>query len=232
MQRKKTLLPQWLDRNRSGAIVDRRFGEDDPTMTPEEKALQRFTFERQRKASKSSLFNLGDNEDGEAATGGTLLTHYGQNLDEVRGALADQEDLFHKSLTTRHIPEIADPAPEADTASRKRRSKAEIMEEVIAKSKAYKVSVSANFAQFSHCEANSLRYSTSDRKRSMKTRRSDTPSTMTWPAYAASSVHPIVASILPEPACASRQASHPPHQHPTILPTLQPHQLPRPAHPC
>ncbi|KAK9897630.1 Nop14-like protein [Cystobasidium minutum MCA 4210] len=133
--RKKTLLPQWLDRNRTGAIVDRRFGEDDPTMTPEEKALQRFTFERQRKASKSSLFNLGDNED---AGSGTLLTHYGQNLDDVRGALADQEDLFQKSVTTRHIPELAEPTPDADSSSRKRRSKAEIMEEVIAKSKAYK----------------------------------------------------------------------------------------------
>lgn len=140
-QRRKTLLPQWLDRNRAGAVVDRRFGEDDPTMTPEERALQRFTFERQRKASKSSLFTLNDNDDenGAEGSGSTLLTHYGQNLSDVRGALADQEDLFQKSSTPRRIPDLDEPAADADPASRRKKTKAEVMEEVMAKSKAYKV---------------------------------------------------------------------------------------------
>lgn len=34
-------------RNKAGGIVDRRFGENDPTMTPEEKMLERFTKEKQ-----------------------------------------------------------------------------------------------------------------------------------------------------------------------------------------
>lgn len=105
-------------------------------MTPEERALQRFTFERQRKASKSNLFNLGNDDDDASPSGGSLLTHYGQNLDDVRGALADQEDLFQKSLTQRHIPEVPE---ETDEPSRRKKSKAEVMEEVIAKSKMYKV---------------------------------------------------------------------------------------------
>lgn len=109
-------------------------------MTPEEKALQRFSFERQRKASKSSLFTLNDNDDGAEATGTNLLTHFGQNLSDVRGALADQEDLFQKSMTVRRIPDVEEPSAEAESASRRKKTKAEVMEEVMAKSKAYKVS--------------------------------------------------------------------------------------------
>lgn len=117
-------------------------------MTPEEKALQRFTFERQRKASRSSLFNLDDNDDipsGPAGTG-ELLTHYGKNLDSVRGSLADQEDLFQKSLTVtpaaaRHLEDVDEVIKADGTGSQqhRKRSRAEIMEEVMAKSKMYKV---------------------------------------------------------------------------------------------
>ena len=56
-----------------GGIVDRRFGENDPTMTPEERMLERFTRERQR-ASKSDAFNLEDEDE---------LTHYGQSLSKL-----------------------------------------------------------------------------------------------------------------------------------------------------
>jgi nucleolar protein 14 len=68
--------------------VDRRFGENDPTMTPEERMLERFTRERQR-ASKASVFNLDDDVE---------LTHYGQSLsnlddfDDVDLGLDDEED--------------------------------------------------------------------------------------------------------------------------------------------
>ena len=53
--------------------MDRRFGENDATMTPEERMLERFTRERQRTA-KTSLFNLEDEEE---------LTHYGQSLSKL-----------------------------------------------------------------------------------------------------------------------------------------------------
>lgn len=131
--RKRTLLPQYLDRDRSGGIVDRRFGEDNPTLTPEERALQRFTLERQRKAAKNSLFNLGDNE--EAENGGDddrlTLTHYGQSLADVRVALPDQEDFFKRSSEQQQDSQ-------EDAPSQRKKSRAEIMEEVIAKSKAHK----------------------------------------------------------------------------------------------
>jgi nucleolar protein 14 len=53
-----------------GGIVDRRFGENDPSMSVEERMLERFTRERQR-SSKGVAFNLEDEDE---------LTHYGQSL--------------------------------------------------------------------------------------------------------------------------------------------------------
>ena len=50
--------------------MDRRFGENDPTMPLEERMLERFTRERQR-ASRGAMFNIEDEEE---------LTHYGQSL--------------------------------------------------------------------------------------------------------------------------------------------------------
>jgi nucleolar protein 14 len=72
-QRTKTLLKEYQDKDRSGGISDRRFGENDPTMAPEERMLERFTRERQRE-SKGVLFNLEEEDE---------LTHYGQSLSKL-----------------------------------------------------------------------------------------------------------------------------------------------------
>lgn len=72
-QRTKTLLKEYQDKDRTGRILDHRFGEDDPSMTPEERMLERFTRERRRE-SKAALFNLEEEEE---------LTHYGQSLSKL-----------------------------------------------------------------------------------------------------------------------------------------------------
>ena len=91
-QRKRTLLPELLDRNRAGAFLDRRFGEANPHLSLEEKNLERFTKERQQrlKAGKGALFNLEEEDE---------LTHYGKSLalddsGAVPMSLGGQEDLF------------------------------------------------------------------------------------------------------------------------------------------
>src|SRR5687768_11119298 len=61
-------------RNKVGGILDRRFGENDPTMAPEDKMLERFAREKQRSHKKSSMFDL---EDDEPSVG---LTHMGKSL--------------------------------------------------------------------------------------------------------------------------------------------------------
>ena len=87
-QRKKTLLREYQEKGRAGGIVDKRFGENDPTVAPEERMLERFTRERQR-MSKGVAFNLEREDE---------LTHYGQslsNMDDFDGAglgLDDEDD--------------------------------------------------------------------------------------------------------------------------------------------
>ncbi|KAJ3568764.1 hypothetical protein NP233_g5503 [Leucocoprinus birnbaumii] len=141
-QRKKTLLKEWEERNRSGGIVDRRFGENDPTMSLEERMLERFTRERQR-ASKGVAFNLEDEDE---------LTHYGQSLSKLDdfdnvglGLESDEEDmgqLDQQLVSQAHFggfeKEAIDPDVEDEEPARKK-SKAEVMAEVIAKSKEHKI---------------------------------------------------------------------------------------------
>jgi nucleolar protein 14 len=66
-------LKEYEEKGRSGGIIDRRFGENNPTLSVEERMLERFTKERQR-ASRGAAFNLDDEDD---------LTHYGQSLSKL-----------------------------------------------------------------------------------------------------------------------------------------------------
>ncbi|KAI6024463.1 Nop14-like protein [Pisolithus marmoratus] len=138
-QREKTLLKELEERGRVGGVVDRRFGENDPSMSLEERMLERFTRERQR-TSKADVFNLEDEEE---------LTHYGQSLSKMDhfddlGISMDEDDdegqLDRETVHRAHFggfdeDRIAEKAEEP--ASNK--SKKEIMAEVIAKSKEHKL---------------------------------------------------------------------------------------------
>lgn len=135
-QRTKTLLKEYKDRDRAGGIVDRRFGENDPTIAPEERMLERFTRERQR-ASKGALFNLEDEDE---------LTHYGQSLSKLDdfdnvglGLDEDEEDdegqIDSHTVQNTHFGGFSD---DEEGESSRTKSKAEVMAEVIAKSKEHK----------------------------------------------------------------------------------------------
>ncbi|KAI0660726.1 nucleolar protein 14 [Cubamyces menziesii] len=137
-QRKKTLLKEFEEKDRSGGIVDRRFGENDPTMTPEERMLERFTRERQR-ASKGVSFNLEDEDE---------LTHYGQSLSKLDdfdnvglGLDDDDEDggqMDRRTVEKSHFGGFDDEDEEDEDEPARKKSKAEVMAEVIAKSKEHK----------------------------------------------------------------------------------------------
>lgn len=60
-------------KDKVGGMVDRRFGENDPTMSLEERMLARFAKEHQ-KASKGAMYNLEDEDE---------LTHFGQSLSKL-----------------------------------------------------------------------------------------------------------------------------------------------------
>ncbi|RUP49341.1 nucleolar protein 14 [Jimgerdemannia flammicorona] len=135
--RKKTLLVEMNRKNKAGGIVDRRFGENDPTLTAEERMLERFTREKQKRARGGTLFNLDDDED---------LTHYGQSLaniddfDEADLGLSDEDDkgtIDNETVSRSHFGGFVEPPSEVD-AERHKKSKGEVMKEVITKSKFFK----------------------------------------------------------------------------------------------
>lgn len=134
-----------------GGILDRRFGENDPTMTPEERAAERYARESLKQSKKASMFNLEDDEEE------MQLTHLGRSLsfgdseenddfneDDVRGS--DEEDHSsddeHRSRKRRRIldPDEVNGVDEGghiDTPARQK-TRNEVMKEVIAKSKLHK----------------------------------------------------------------------------------------------
>ncbi|KAK0206966.1 nucleolar protein 14 [Desarmillaria ectypa] len=139
-QRKKTLLKEFQEKDRAGGIVDRRFGENDPSMSLEDRMLERFTKERQR-ASRGAAFNLEDEDE---------LTHYGQSLsklddfDDVEMGLDDEEE--EQGQIDREVVQKAhfggfgdDEEEEEDGEPARKKSKAEVMAEVMAKSKEHKL---------------------------------------------------------------------------------------------
>lgn len=145
--RKNAYLVEKAMKNRVGNFMDRRFGENDPSLNPEDKMLERFTKERQNKASKGSLFSLEDGEDYSEGMGEDLLTHAGRALelndDFDEGDLGISED---DEESKRELDEIrkkrkrladGEDLQEEEKAPVKK-SREEIMKEVIAKSKMHK----------------------------------------------------------------------------------------------
>lgn len=112
-------------RNRAGGLVDRRFGEKNKNLTEEEKMLERFTKERQS-SSKKNVFSLGsddeyDDDDDLALTHSGKAISFEQDFDE--GDLGVPEK--------RYVDEDSEQPP-------KKKSKKDVMAEIIAKSKFYK----------------------------------------------------------------------------------------------
>ncbi|XP_078455784.1 nucleolar protein 14 [Lampetra fluviatilis] len=84
-KRMGTLLQEHKQKNKSNVFVDRRIGENDASISLEDKMLQRFAKERQRQHTRENVFALHEADDEEQ------LTHYGQSLADVQ-ALGDAPD--------------------------------------------------------------------------------------------------------------------------------------------
>ncbi|KAI9839041.1 MAG: nucleolar complex protein 14 [Thelocarpon superellum] len=148
--RRRTLLTEMQRRKKVGGLLDRRFGENDPKMTPEERMLERFTQEKQRTFKKGALFDLEDDEEE------GMLTHGGQALalgdsipvddfdaTDLPGSEDDEDALAAEQMRKRRRldasgasenEQIQDGEEDPDRI----KSKAEVMKEVIAKSKFHK----------------------------------------------------------------------------------------------
>ncbi|KAJ5246993.1 hypothetical protein N7468_001976 [Penicillium chermesinum] len=148
-RRRATLLNEMHNRNKVGGLVDRRFGENDPTMTPEERAAERFARESQKKMRKESMFNLEEDDDE------FQLTHMGQSLsldqaniddfeaEDMDGAESDDGMTRKRKRFDENDNDMEDfidfeDGEEGENKPERKKSKAEVMKEVIAKSKFYK----------------------------------------------------------------------------------------------
>ncbi|KAJ5902403.1 RRNA maturation protein (Nop14) [Penicillium taxi] len=150
-RRRATPLKEMNTKNKVGGLVDRRFGENDPSMTPEERAAERFARENQRKMRKDSMFNLEEDDDE------FQLTHMGQSL-PLDGTNVDDFEAEAEGLDAMDIQDSDDEASrkrkrfvaedeediedfidyDGEDQPDRKKSKAEVMKEVIAKSKFYK----------------------------------------------------------------------------------------------
>ncbi|KAG9317709.1 Nop14-like protein [Chiua virens] len=123
-QREKSLLKEIEQRGRVGGVVDRRFGENDPLMSLEERMLERFTRERQRASKASSLSKMDDFDD--------FLMPVDEDGDE-------EGQLDHDTVKKVHFGGFSDDEEKSKDEPERKKSKAEVMAEVIAKSKAHKM---------------------------------------------------------------------------------------------
>lgn len=148
-RRKETLLIEMQRRNRVGGIFDRRFGEGDPSMTPETAAAQRFAMEKQKAHKKSSMFDLEDDEPGNGISlthggksftfgeDGELLDDFDEDVSDDGSDMSDLEEHNRKRLKRLRDQVTSHEEGDQEEPERKK-SKKEIMEEVIAKSKLHK----------------------------------------------------------------------------------------------
>ncbi|KAI0459388.1 nucleolar protein 14 [Xylaria acuta] len=144
-RRRQTLLVEMNRRNKTGGIRDQRFGEDDASMTYEEKMAQRFV--REKQSHKTSMFDLEDDDpiDG--------LTHMGKSLsfperdDFEEADLLDPErsDSGNESTDNqrglKRLRELGDEDQVEENVEgepEKKKTKQEIYKEIIAKSKMHK----------------------------------------------------------------------------------------------
>lgn len=140
-KRKETLLKEYKQKNKSNKLIDRRFGEYDTKMAPEDKILQRFAMERKRGHEKKDVYNLNEDEE---------LTHYGQSLAEMEkfndlvhsDDESEEKGLLSAELTAAHfggggglLKKKAPGDQQGEEGGHRAKSRQELIEELIQKSK-------------------------------------------------------------------------------------------------
>uniref|UniRef100_A0A8C7W9V1 Nucleolar protein 14 n=1 Tax=Oncorhynchus mykiss TaxID=8022 RepID=A0A8C7W9V1_ONCMY len=138
-KRKETLLKEYKTKDKANKFIDKRFGEYDTKMDPEEKILQRFSMERQRTQDKKDMYNLNEEEE---------LTHYGQSLSEMEKLNdmvdsdddADEKGVLSAELTASHfggggLLRRKTQGEKDNGGNQRAKSRQELIEELILKSK-------------------------------------------------------------------------------------------------
>ncbi|KAM9295528.1 nucleolar protein 14 isoform 2-T2 [Morus bassanus] len=139
-KRTQTLLKEYKEREKTNMFKDKRFGEYNTKISPEEKMIRRFTLERQQNYGKKSIYNLNEDEE---------LTHYGQSLAEIEklndiidsDSDSEERGTLSAELTAAHfgggggLLRKKTSSGQQDEEEEKPKSRKELIEEMIAKSK-------------------------------------------------------------------------------------------------
>ncbi|KAM6135652.1 nucleolar protein 14 isoform 2-T2 [Phoenicopterus ruber ruber] len=140
MVRTQTLLKEYKEREKTNVFKDKRFGEYNTKISPEEKMIRRFTLERQQNYGKKNIYNLNEDEE---------LTHYGQSLAEIEklndivdsDSDTEERGTLSAELTAAHfgggggLLRKKASSGQQDEVEEKPKSRKELIEEMIAKSK-------------------------------------------------------------------------------------------------
>ncbi|TDH69794.1 hypothetical protein CCR75_001286 [Bremia lactucae] len=146
-KRKKTLGAEYKARNRSNVFKDKRLGEQDPTLSIEDKMMARFQTERKRKLRHASAFALHDSESEQEDDQSMFLTHRGAKITEDYDArnhddeVLDEDDTKESRQLDRNIVhEHHFGGGDTDTkeGASTRKSHKEVMHEVMMKAKFFK----------------------------------------------------------------------------------------------
>ncbi|XP_061732445.1 nucleolar protein 14 [Nerophis ophidion] len=136
-KRKETLLKEYQLKNKSNKLIDRRLGEYDSKIAPEDKILQRFAMERQRAHERKDVYNLNEEEE---------LTHFGQSLSEIEKFTnmvnsddeSEERGILSAELTAAHFGGgggLLRKKTSGDEGGPKAKSRQELIEDLIHKSK-------------------------------------------------------------------------------------------------
>ncbi|XP_014750761.1 PREDICTED: nucleolar protein 14 [Sturnus vulgaris] len=139
-KRNQTLLKEYKEREKTNVFKDKRIGEYNTKITPEEKMIRRFALERQQNYGKKNIYNLNEDEE---------LTHYGQSLAEIEklndivdsDSDTEERGTLSAELTAAHFgggggllrKKVS--SEQQDEEEEKPKSRKELIEEMIAKSK-------------------------------------------------------------------------------------------------
>ena len=132
-KRKQSLLVEATQSTKENKFIDRRFAEDQ-NIPEEDKMLMRFQRERMARVKKGGGFNL-DDEDEELITHGGVALGEIDHFDRHDASDSDEENLGRDTVKDYHFGgfnQVADGEPE------RVKSKREVMQEIIAKSKLHK----------------------------------------------------------------------------------------------
>lgn len=134
-KRKKTLLKEYEQSGKASVFVDKRIGEQNDSLGEFDKAILRSKREHQMKIKKTSKYNLSDDEEDDLDVYGGLRDDFD---DEVEHGSDDDADQAEDRSSMLRLGRKSVDADIAEGEENRLKSKKEVMEEIIQKSKFFK----------------------------------------------------------------------------------------------